>query len=373
MRRPLLLLAALSLVAVFGFRAYHGIVGGYAYAIANLRVYGTRFADSLPHYARAEVGFNRFEAKRRAGDARIDVWEEDAFRRGPRGADRAVLIEAVDDYAACGCLAPASRKSWFGLALVYHKLEWEDRMLRTEDPDLDPEDPWARVGRSGRLAVGFARMAVESAPEWFLFKDWLTGTYWLYGLEQMAREEIAASARVLPVYGPHEYRKSEFLHEWVTEDFVRASREMIGKIPQIDPGVHAIDLARLEARLGNHEQAIRDAQQAVDSRLDALREAEARFLLGVSLVEVGRLEEGIARLEEAGEHPVFGVSSLLNLARVAEREGDDEAALRYLRALRRADPSSAEYCVRFAELAARTGRRLKPVRRHRLPNHLDFP
>jgi tetratricopeptide (TPR) repeat protein len=342
----------LPLLGFYGYRAAVGVPAGIAMARGNWEVSAGAYRYALPELRKAPTGFNRFDALWRLADSEIDIWENEARYGGPAGADWTTITDAARAYLEGICVAPASRRSWAGLALVYHKVEWAGRLERSaRGHRARAGEPWAAVGRSGRIAVGLARHAVERAPNWYVHRDFLARVFWTYGLDDLTRESVREAARVMPIYGPHSYLRRAPMEEAVLDDFIEASRESLGKVPLVDPATQRIDLGKLELQRGEPRAAIAEFEAASELRLDPLRRAEALFHLGLALMAAGEPEEGRQRLLEAGEHAAFEEASQINLAYFAERAGEHERVLEHLRELRRLDHDNVEYTLRFAAAA----------------------
>ena len=352
-RRIVFFVLIVALSATSGYRAVQGIVSGVAFIEGDRLFRAGKDERAIPFLDRAAVGSNRLGALRRSADARVNFWESQVEQRGSIEADRRLLSEAAELYLRCRCVGPASRRSWEGLGEVYDNLERSEREARALE-GLEPvADPWMRVGRPGRIALGMTRMALEQAPHWYRLHDKLALTFWAYRLDDEAREAVRASAMVLPFFHRHLYRRIPELPSRMLEEFAEASREALGQVPLLSRRTHLIDLGKLELRIGEPVKAADALRQALESPGDALDRAEARFYLGLALIANGEREPGRARLAEAAEHPAFRNGSLRNLASDAELAGELELALGYLQQLRRDEPRSVEHCLRFAEVARR--------------------
>lgn len=355
LRRLAALVLALALAGAYGYRAVVGIRSGWQWHDGIHEMLSRQYDDAITAFEQAAVGMNRYDAQRRTGDARIDVWEIESRQGGPFGADATLLQETARDYMSALCSAPAARHSWLGLALVYEKLEWIGRERRSESPFVTGVEPWSRVGRAGRISIGMARQAVASAPNWYLYHDWLAETYWVFGLEPEAREAVRQSARALPMFYRHEFAGGTSLPDWALRLFFETSRDSLGKTPLLPRANHLVDLGKQARGHGAHEDAVEVLTEALEVARDSLVLAEAQFHLGLALVALERDAEGREQLSLAAEHPVFHEAALRNLALVAEQAGDPEGALTYLRELRRKKPRNMDYCLRSARLARSMG------------------
>lgn len=349
-RIPALFMGA-ALVAFYGYRAVVGVIAGQAWDEGIHEILSRDYTAAVDEFEKASVGFLRFDMQRRTGDARIDVWEIEARGGGPMGADPVLLQQTAQDYMRALCSAPAARHPWSGLGLVFQKLEWIGRERRAETGFVDGVEPWSRVGRSGRIAIGMGRRAIEASPNHYLHHDWIAGTYWLFGLEPELREAVILSARALPLFYPHEFSGGTSLPDWAMDLFFQASREAVGATPLLPRANHLVDLGKQARGRGAFEDAIEVLTEALAVARHPLVLAEAHFHLGLSLVAVGRDPEGREQLVLSSEHPVFEGPALRNLALAAEKVSDHAGALEYLRELRRREPRNLDYCLRSARLA----------------------
>lgn len=354
-RRWLYGLLIAAMLGVYGYRTVHGIRGGWAFERGHVQRNLGNYPGAVPRLEAGAVGADKLRALQMAAEVRLDMWERQVRRRGTLGADPDVLLKAGEGFLACRCIAPAARRSWKGIGEVYDAFEWIGRERRAETPYVPPEDPWARVGRPGRIAVGMLRVALDASPNWGRLHDRLALTLWNYGLDDPAREAVRRSAQVLPVFYRHPYHKIPELPEWVDEEFALASREVLGEVPLFPRTAHLIDLGKLERRIGATDRAIDALEEALAAGGDDLRRAEASFHLGLALVAAGRHDEGRTHLNAAREHPVFRISALRSLAVAAEDSGEFAEALDYLRRLRWEQPGELWPCLKFAEVAERVG------------------
>jgi tetratricopeptide (TPR) repeat protein len=348
-------LLTVALLAVYGYRTVEGVRAGWLFDRGRLLRSQGNYPESAPRLEASAVGGIRARGLLIAGEVRLDLWEAQVRDGGPLGADSNELIRAAEDFLACRCAAPATRRAWKGLGEVYDAIEWIGRERRAERPYVVPEHPWARVGRPGRVAIGLLRMTSDLSPNWSQLQDRLALTLWNYGLHDLAREAVRASARMLPVYHRHPYREIDELPRWVDEEFARGSREVLGKVPLYPRANHLVELGKLERRLGAEDRALPLLEEALALGGDELRLAEIHYHLGLASVGIGHHEKGIEHLERAGKHPVFRASALSSLASVAEERGDLETALAHLRHLRWEEPNRLEPCLRFAAVARKLG------------------
>jgi tetratricopeptide (TPR) repeat protein len=350
-QRIVALVLGLALVGAYGYRAVIGIGAGVAWDDGIHEILSRDYREAIPSLEKAAVGFNRYDMQRRMGDARIDVFEAEAHRGGPFGADTQLLYDTARDYMEALCSSPAARHPWEGLALVYQKLEWMGRERRTEQPFVRGVEPWSRVGRSGRIAIGMGRQAIEASPNWYLTYDWMAETFWLFGLEPEARDAVRRSAKALPLFFRHAFARRTVLPGWEKELFFESSRETLGMTPLLPRANHLVDLGKQARGRGAHEDAVEVLTQALGEAKFPLVRAEAHFNLGLSLVALGRDVDGREQLILASEHPVFHEPALWNLLLAAEKVEDYAGALTYVRELQREEPRELAHCLRAARLA----------------------
>ncbi len=348
-------LAIAVLLAVYGHRALEGVRAGWALEAGHLlRNYG-KHAEAAPLLESAAIGANTRRALLMAGEVRLNQWDKEVRKRGALGADPQGLVRAAESFLKCRCAAPAARDAWRELGEVYDAIEWIGRERRSEVPYSPPSSPWARIGRPGRVAIGMLRGTIEVAPHWLRTHDTLSITLWNYGLKELAREAVRASARALPIYHRHPYHRIPGLPEWFLLEFVAGSRAVLGQVPLVPPSEHLLDLGRLERRIGQSARAIEAFEAVLDQGGDALRLADAHFNLGLALADVGRNDEARLHFEAALGHSIFRPSALRGLARVDEAQGKHQEALDRLRRLRWELPGELWPCLDFAELARRLG------------------
>jgi len=355
-RRWIPLTVAALLVAGYGYRAIVGIHTGRLFERGRAAYRGRSYLVALPLLDQAAVGSNKLRATRLAAESNIERWEFQVGRYGTLAAEREILVAAADRFLRCRCIAPASRRSWEGLAEIYNELEWVGREERSLAGFQPVTDPWSRVGYHGRVSIGMTRSALVLAPNWFSLLDNLALTFWQYGLETELREAIRASALSLPIYHRHRYRGAiDDTPMWILDTFAEASRESIGKVPLLSSSAHLTDLGKLELERGEYELAVETLEAAMQVRREAVDHADAEFNWALAQLALGRQAEGVAALERVSENPLFRRAALRELARTAERAGDLESALRHLRQLRREEPRNLDYALEFARVAAALG------------------
>jgi tetratricopeptide (TPR) repeat protein len=347
------LTVAALLVAGYGYRAVVGIYTGRQFDRGRGTYRGRLYQEALPYLDRSAVGLNKLRATRLAAESAFERWEIQVKSYGTLAADRRLLVTSADRFLRCRCIAPASRRSWEGLAAIYNELEWVGREERSLAEFQPVADPWSRVGYHGRVSIGMIRSALELAPNWFSLLDDLAMTFWHYGLDTEVREAVRASALSLPLY--HRHRYHDDIPMWILDTFAEASREAIGKVPLLSRATHLTDLGKLELERGEYELAITTLEAAMQERREAVDHADAEFNQALAYLALGRQAEGVAGLERVSANPLFRPAALRELARAAERVGDLEPALRHLRQLRREEPRNLDYALEFARVAVALG------------------
>jgi tetratricopeptide (TPR) repeat protein len=346
----------LVVAAVYGVRAAGGLVTGFALARARFLESEGPSWRALSLYDVADVGGNRFAALRESAEGRISLWNRQVDNDGILEADPTILAQASSDFVRALCVSPASSRPWEGLGEIYDR--WE-RLRRTidgggeDEPEPGGAGDWGDVGLPGRIAVGMLRRAIETAPTWYVSYDELAMLLWRYGLEAETRLAAARSAEVLPLFARHRYPREDEVPPAVLDAFASRSWELEGGVRFLSRRDHMVDLGKLELRREAWEPAIEAFRRALAQPGDALNEAEASYNLGVALMAVERWPEAIEAFRAAGAHPSFRAVSLLSLARIAERTGDLELALRMLRDVRWAEPDALSHCLEYARIARR--------------------
>ncbi|MCP3987078.1 MAG: tetratricopeptide repeat protein [bacterium] len=351
-RRVLQALVIVALVGIYGYRAVTGVVGGVALDQAQVLLDEGEFEDAIPKLHLASRSLKSFKSTRLEAEARVDLWEEQAWLGGAPSADPELLVAAAAGFLECLCRAPASKSTWEGFGDVYDSLEWIDRERRAEQGISPIESPWNRIGRSGRVALGMMRQAAARAPNWFAVHDRLAMTMWDYGLLEESRVSIRDSALALPLFWPHRFSRSPDVPDWMLDVFAEASWEMVGR-SLLHPTDHLIDLGRLERRRGDHARAAEALRQALDGRASRVDRAEASYHLGLALLAQDDYDGGSGHLLSAMEHPNFTLLSLSRLALAAERAGRPGQALEFLRELRWEAPTEIGHALEFARVARR--------------------
>jgi tetratricopeptide (TPR) repeat protein len=355
--RRRLTLAVLAVVcAIYGVRAAGGVVTGIAFARARLLATEGPSWRALDLLEVSDLGVNRFAALREAGEERVSLWDRQVDNDGILGADPQILALATADYVQALCMSPASSRPWEGLGEVYDRRERIRRVVEMgieDEPEPGLPRRWSDVGHPGRVAIGMLRRATESAPAWYVSYDELAMMLWRYGLDADTRRAAARSAQVLPLYARHRYPREDEVPGAILDAFAAESWKLEGRVRFLSSRDHMIDLAKLELERGQATPAVEALRRALAQPGDALNEAEASYHLGVALMSLERWDEAVASFRLSETHPSFRAVSLLSLARIAERTGDLELALRMLRDLRWEQPDEVAHCIEYARVARR--------------------
>lgn len=343
------------LAACYGYRAAAGVYSGIALVRGRLLAYASKDELAIPQFAKAAVGFDRVRALRDAADARLRLWSEQLRSKGLAQTDPRLLSDAAGAYLECLCLSPASWWPWEGLAQVYYRIE-EAPIEVGAAPVPSSAEPWAGVGRAGRVAVGLLRLAIERTPNWYANYDSLAMRLGRYGLEEQALDVVRQSALVLPLFGPHDYRLMPELPPPVLDAFAEGAwQAQKGPASILTRWDLLIDVAKVEWRRGNLERAIEALTEALQADADELNLAEANFVMGSVLRAARRYDEARPYLDKAARHPEMEAAALTSLAAMAQENGRQEEALRVIQRLRWKDPQNLDYCLQYAEIARKVG------------------
>ncbi len=128
--------------------------------------------------------------------------------------------------------------------------------------------------------------------------------------------------------------------ETPAEDAIAAMRALAGAYPGVD-GRAAFELAGMLDAQGREREAEREYERALALGLDAERHAQLAVQYGSTLRNAGRLDEAIAVLEAAPEHPSTGATPRAFLALALHSAGRHDEALRI--ALEALGPSLPRY------------------------------
>jgi tetratricopeptide (TPR) repeat protein len=349
--RPIPALLAVALVLLFGGRALTAWRAGPAWSRGSRLAEAQRYEEALPFLEGAAVGARRSAALWLQGEARMGLWQTRLVAGAdPEELDR-LLSDAHRDYTEAISMSPASGWYWASLGGLYHQVERLRRSREPFDLSLLRRDPWAGVGRPGRIALGATRIAIEREPTVYTFHDQLALMFLEYGLDGPALEAVRRSARVQPIYELHDYRSLQPPRTDVQDAFAQASRAALGQTPFLRRTVHLLALGRLELRRGRPREAEQDLRAALEAPGHELNRAEGNYLLGLALIELRRYDEAQEALKRSGAQAGFAAAEAAARARVAERLGRGEEALALLRRARRLNPNELAYVLEFARIA----------------------
>jgi len=346
---------ALLLVALYGVRAVVGVHGGIAYSRGRRLAALAKFERALPLLEHAAVGQERAAALWLTAQVRLGIWHDRLALGEPPESMSELMVQAYREYTEAISLSPASGWYWAGLGDIYHQRERIERYRAGFPLELLEADPWARVGRPGRIAVGMGRTAVRHEPTVYNLQDQLAFQLLGYGLEPAALEVVRNSARVQPIFRLHAYLDLDPLTPSVVDAFAEGAREALGRTPFLSREFHLLALGRLEFRRGRMDEAERYMREALDVPGTTINRAEARYYLGRALADQGRVEEGIAALEAAEEHEAFSAIALAARAGIAEERGRLDEALELLDLARTIDRRKLGLALDFARVARKTG------------------
>jgi tetratricopeptide (TPR) repeat protein len=355
-KRILPLIVILSIV--YADRAVEGIVGGVALARGELLIARGSRGKARPLLEIAAIGGNRVEAVRKLAETRVKLWDKHARREeGPLAVDDRPLRRAARGYAACLCLSPASWRPMEGLARVYRR--WE-RIARASGPPPQgtggmPPPQGLGAAEPGRIAIGFLRLAVDRAPNWYVPQDRLALALWDQGMEEEALATVRLSAASLPLYQRHRYRRQPDLPDSFLEAFAEGAWDAVESIPALSTAPYRVGLGSLELRRGDPERAVQALESALSKRTSLDDRASIAYHLGRAYVELGRHEQAEEQLERAVRHPRFEVPALVLLAQLEQDHGREEEALELLSRARRRAPRSLARVLHYAATARRLG------------------
>lgn len=345
---------AVALAAVYVVRAGAGLQADRAYRRGSIAEEGGRFHDAAADLARAAVGGGRDTAFWLGGWARLGQWDAASGGERTSGAADEHLEGATASFLSGLAESPASGWYLSGLAEIYARRERLARRTRSFDLAELAKGPWALVGDDGRVAIGFARLAIGREPNTAPFRDRLALLLWSFGLKDASLAAIRESARVLPEFRAHTNDLSfESLPRELSEAFYRASRENVGVAPLQFKERHLVSLGILARQLGRLTDSEADLRAALEAPGTRLYHAEDAYHLGLTLLELGREEEADAQFHQAEAFDVFLVSILTARAAHAEARGRLDQALDALGRLRALEPRDVDACLRFADVATR--------------------
>ena len=356
MRRfPLPLLLMVAVVLWYAFRAIVGWIAGPAYSFGRHDAAFGHYEAALANLTRGSAGMHLAEARWLAAQVRIGIWQNEIYAGTPPEEVEPLLLEAFHDYTAAISISPASGWYWAALGDLYHQRERLERHEAGFPLDLLAADPWERVGRPGRIAVGMLRHALSAEPTVHALHDQLAFTYRDYGLSELELLRVRESARVQPVYRFHAYENLAPVPDEILAAFTEGSREALGKAPFLRRNLHLLALGRIEVRRGRMEQAEADLRDALALPGEALNRSEGRYYLGLVLSRMERYDEALEYLIQAEEHPNFEAASISAQAWIAESTGRSEEALLLLGRARRLNPRNLGFVLSYARVARAIG------------------
>jgi len=190
-----------ALVVVFyGVRAVTGIVGGAAYARGSEAAGNGEFKAARDYLEWAILPQDPAALPWLRGQVLQGMWELIFEESGRTARGDELLVEAHHQYTAAVAASPVSGWYWTDLAGVY---QTQELMERAEQPislgSID-DDPWARVGRPGRIAIGLCRKGIAREPNAYGLHDLLTMTLIESGLDDLALDAVKESAKIQPIY-----------------------------------------------------------------------------------------------------------------------------------------------------------------------------
>ena len=345
---------AVAVAAVYVVRAGAGVSEERAYRRASLDVDAKRYREAASELAWAAVGANRDRTFWLDGWVALDLWDSATDAERISGAGGAFLERATASFLRGLSESPAT--GWYvsGLAEIYARRERVARATRTFDLAILERGPWAMAGDDGRLAIGFARLAVGREPNTAPFRDRLALLFWSFGLKNEALAAVRDSARVLPDFTAHnEEFTFDSLPRELAEAFYDASRANVGAAPLQPKERHLLSLGILAYRLGRLSDSEADLRAALQAPGSAQFHAEDAFHLGLTLLALGREAEAEPLFRRAEAFDVFVEPVLSTRASQAEAHGRLEEAFEAVSRLRARDPGDVGTCLRFAAIAAR--------------------
>jgi tetratricopeptide (TPR) repeat protein len=342
---------AVLLVSVYAVRAAFGLWGGVAYSKGRRLAALAKFQRALPLLEHSAVGQDRAAALWLTAQVRLGIWHDRlAAQESPESMGE-LMGQAYREYTEAISLSPASGWYWAGLGDIYHQRERIERFRAGFPLDLLEEDPWAAVGRPGRIAVGMVRIATRREPSVYYLQDQLAFMLFDYKLEAAALATVRRSAMVQPIYRLHAYKDLEATPPQLLDAFGEGARDALGKNPFISRVMHLLALGRIEVRRERFVEAEQYLRSSLDAPGTSINRAEARYYLGLALAAQGRAEEARAALQSAESHPVFEGAGLAARAEIAEGEGRLEEALELLEEARRVEPRKLGHAIAFARVA----------------------
>ena len=354
-RRRLLFWALCLLSVVFAVRAVYGLIAGLSYAEGRRLAGRGQYERALPLLERAAVGELLPDAHWFAGEVRLGLWQQEIDAGSDPQDVAEILAAAYVDVTAALAASPASGWHWMALGNLYHQAERLSAHLHGVPLSLLGEDPWARVGRPGRIGIGMMRIGLTREPNWYLFRDQLAYVYYDYLLLEETYDAVYGSALALPVYELHPYRTLRPADPDILDAFARGALDSLGRVPWMRPVRHRVALGRLEVRRENWTAAETHLRQALGLDGIELNVAEAQYYLGLSLEGQGRLDEAREALIEAEKQPPLALLSVIAQAGLAERLEQHSEALNLWSRANRLDPHRLDVSLRLADAALAQG------------------
>ncbi len=249
--------------------------------------------------------------------------------------------EAATAFSRALELDPRDIVALCSLARIREERDQDDgaRKLYLEAIRVDPGCIAARVGL-GRLAM---RAGVLDVAEKSL----------LLALEALPRcgPTHAALAEVHALQGHSD--QVAFHHRW--------AQVGLGRLPLADPLLEEVEnlgvsyevhleRGQLLGRLGRWREAVARFRAAVELKSDL---SEARYWLGMSLIQAGEVDAGVSELEKATGMKGREVDSWIHIARARAGRGDLTGAHAAIEAALKLAPRNAEALVERGELLRR--------------------
>jgi tetratricopeptide (TPR) repeat protein len=350
-RRRLLFWALSLLSVVFAVRAFYGLVAGISFSEGRRLARMGQYERALPFLDRAAVGELLPEARWLAGEVRLGLWQQEIDAESDPQDVEAILAAAYVDASAALAASPASGWHWMALGNLYHQAERLSAHRHGVPLSLMGKDPWALVGRPGRIAIGMMRIGLAREPNWYLFRDQLAYVYYDYLLLDETYDAVYESALALPVYELHAYRTLRPQDPDILDAFARGALDSLGRVPWMRPVRHRVALGRLEVRRANWVEAEAHLRQALELDGIELNVAEAQYYLGLSLKGQGRFEEARQALIEAEKQPPLALLSVVAQAELAERFEQPSEALSLWARANRLDPHRLDISLRLSAAA----------------------
>jgi tetratricopeptide (TPR) repeat protein len=347
---------AVALLLVFGARAAMGWYAGTAHSAGRSLANAERYAEALPLLERGAIGPDRAANRWLAGTLRLNLLQQaQASGTASEPELSRLLGESYRDQTEAISISPASGWYWAALADVYHQAERTTRYARGRPLELVGQDPWAAVGRAGRVAIGMLRIAIEREPTQFVFHDQLAFAMFGYGLRRDALEVVRESARVQPNFEEHYYLRFRPVPRDLLDAFAESARSALGAAPLLREAHHRLALAKVELRRGRPEVAEADLRAVFGTPTTGINRADAWYNLGEALAAQQRYPEAVEAYVLAEPEPVFHAPGLAARARIAERMGYLDVALSLLRQARRLAPNDLSFALTYARVARKLG------------------